>query len=579
MSVRQWPPFVFLFVLLLFILVSSVESDELQILLKFKSAVESSNSDVFSSWKQGTSPCDFTGVSCNSNGSVTEINLQQQQLVGVLPFDSICELQSLQKIDVGNNSLHGKISEDLKKCAGLEYLDLSLNSFSGEVPELSSLNGLKFLNLNNSGFSGNFPWKSLENLTELTFLSLGDNPFDSSPFPLEVLKLEKLYWLYLTNSSITGQIPEGIQNLIQLINLELSDNSLTGPIPAGIVKLNKLWQLELYNNSLSGKIPVGFGNLTSLEYFDASMNLLEGDLSELRSLKSIKSLQLLENQFSGEIPEEFGDFKNLEGLSLYRNKLTGQLPTRIGSWSNLKFIDVSENFLTGPIPPDMCKNGKMADLLLLQNNFTGSIPETYASYGKELAVKHIWVSDSGNRKGYNSSVAMLTKKNFRSLEYDAEVATLSAIRHVNVVKLYCSITTGTHGYMAPEYAYTCKINEKSDVYSFGVVLMELVTGKRPVEPEFGENKDIVNWIYSNLKSKEDLIEMVDSNITEGLKEDAVKVLRIALHCTAKIPALRPSMRTVVQMLEEAEPCKLTDIIVHKKGESSPTGEWKNNGKF
>lgn len=121
---------------------------------------------------------------------------------------------------------------------------------------------------------------------------------------------------------------------------------------------------------------------------------------------------------------------------------------------------------------------------------------------------------------------------------------------------------GTHGYIAPEYAYTCNINEKCDVYSFGVVLMELVTRKRPLEPEFGENKDIVHWIYTKLENNEILDEVVDMNIANALKEDVIKVLRIAVHCTAKIPVLRPSMRMVVQMLEEADPSKLTDIIVH-----------------
>lgn len=132
-----------------------------------------------------------------------------------------------------------------------------------------------------------------------------------------------------------------------------------------------------------------------------------------------------------------------------------------------------------------------------------------------------------------------------------------------------------------EYAYTCKVNQKSDVYSFGVVLMELVTGKRPIEPEFGENKDIVYWVCSKTKSKEGLPDVIDSNISEALKEDAIKVLRIAIHCTAKIPALRPSMRMVVQMLEEAEPHKLTSVIVvGKEGGSSPNEKVKtSSNKF
>lgn len=96
--------------------------------------------------------------------------------------------------------------------------------------------------------------------------------------------------------------------------------------------------------------------------------------------------------------------------------------------------------------------------------------------------------------------------------------------------------------------------------------MELVTGKRPVESEFGENKDIVDWVYSKLKSKESVLSIVDSSIPQVQKEDAIKVLKIAILCTARVPALRPIMRTVVQMLEEAGPCQLVGIIVGKDGQ-------------
>lgn len=270
----------------------------------------------------------------------------------------------------------------------MQYLDLGGNSFSQKIPDLSSLTQLRLLNLNNSGFTGPFPWKSLESLVNLTFLSLGDNPFDTtSSFPLEVTKLDQLYWLYLTNCSIEGRIPEGIGNLTLLENLELSDNHLFGEIPSGITKLTSLRQLELYNNALTGKFPIGFGNLTNLINFDASNNSLKGEISELKSLAQLESLQLFENDFSGEIPAEFGEFKFLQELSLYTNNFYGFLPEKIGSWSDFVYIDVSENFLTGSIPVDMCKNDKLSDLLLLQNNFTGGLPENYANCSSLIRVR------------------------------------------------------------------------------------------------------------------------------------------------------------------------------------------------
>lgn len=81
--------------------------------------------------------------------------------------------------------------------------------------------------------------------------------------------------------------------------------------------------------------------------------------------------------------------------------------------------------------------------------------------------------------------------------------------------------------------------------------MELVTGKRPVEVEFGESRDIVSWVWSRSKemNKEKMMVLIDPVIEYEYKEDALKVLTIALLCTDKSPQIRPFMKSVVRMLE------------------------------
>jgi len=115
-----------------------------------------------------------------------------------------------------------------------------------------------------------------------------------------------------------------------------------------------------------------------------------------------------------------------------------------------------------------------------------------------------------------------------------------------------SCFAGTHGYLAPELAYSLKVTEKTDVYSFGVVLLELVTGRSPIDPGFGEGRDIVSWLAGKLAA-ERLDEVLDPRVaaTAREREDMVKVLRIAVLCTAKLPAGRPTMRDVVKMLTDA----------------------------
>lgn len=100
-----------------------------------------------------------------------------------------------------------------------------------------------------------------------------------------------------------------------------------------------------------------------------------------------------------------------------------------------------------------------------------------------------------------------------------------------------------------------KVNEKSDVYSFGVVLLELVTGRKPIEEEYGEGRDIVYWVGTHLNDQENVRQVLDPNIVSNLvQEDMIKVLKVAVLCTSKLPNPRPTMREIVNMLIDADSC-------------------------
>lgn len=99
-----------------------------------------------------------------------------------------------------------------------------------------------------------------------------------------------------------------------------------------------------------------------------------------------------------------------------------------------------------------------------------------------------------------------------------------------------------------EYAYTLRVNEKSDIYSFGVVILELITGKLPADPEFGE-KDLVKWVCTMLDQK-GIDQVIDPKLDSCFKDEICRVLHIGILCTSPLPINRPSMRRVVKMLLE-----------------------------
>ena len=105
------------------------------------------------------------------------------------------------------------------------------------------------------------------------------------------------------------------------------------------------------------------------------------------------------------------------------------------------------------------------------------------------------------------------------------------------------------GYVAPEL--TCqslRVNEKCDVYGFGVLILELVTGRRPVE--YGEDNVVILSEHVRVLLEEgNVLECVDQSMGDFPEDEVLPVLKLALVCTSQIPSSRPSMAEIVQILQ------------------------------
>ncbi|XP_059592078.1 MDIS1-interacting receptor like kinase 1-like [Vitis vinifera] len=111
---------------------------------------------------------------------------------------------------------------------------------------------------------------------------------------------------------------------------------------------------------------------------------------------------------------------------------------------------------------------------------------------------------------------------------------------------------GSYGYIAPEYAYTTKVNEKIDVYSFGVVLLELVTGRKPNSGD--EHMCLVEWVWDQFREGKTIEEVMDEEIKEQCERTQVTTLfSLGLMCTTTLPSTRPTMKEVLEILRQCSP--------------------------
>ncbi|KAL0795157.1 hypothetical protein Bca101_066534 [Brassica carinata] len=121
---------------------------------------------------------------------------------------------------------------------------------------------------------------------------------------------------------------------------------------------------------------------------------------------------------------------------------------------------------------------------------------------------------------------------------------------VSTTQTICCDVSGTFGYLAPEYFMYGKMNNKIDVYAYGVVLLELLSGRKPINSESPKAREsLVMWAKPILEDR-DYSQLVDSSLLDDSDGDQMERMALAATlCIRHNPQSRPEMGMVLDLLK------------------------------
>ncbi|XP_057420664.1 proline-rich receptor-like protein kinase PERK12 isoform X2 [Lotus japonicus] len=142
--------------------------------------------------------------------------------------------------------------------------------------------------------------------------------------------------------------------------------------------------------------------------------------------------------------------------------------------------------------------------------------------------------------------------------FEAQVADFGLARLADAANTHVSTRVmGTFGYMAPEYATSGKLTDRSDVFSFGVVLLELITGRKPVdESQPLGDESLVEWarplLLRSFETRE-FRELIDPRLENHYVEgEMFRMIEAAAACIRHCAPRRPRMAQVVRALDSGD---------------------------
>ncbi|KAK8993715.1 hypothetical protein V6N11_007936 [Hibiscus sabdariffa] len=503
--------------------------------------------------------------------SLVFLDLSGNKLRGSIP-EGLHQLKYLKHLSLASNNLTGSIPSGFARFRSLEVLELSSNSLSGEVPQgLVDLKSLSSLQLSNNKLSGEIPsgflhMKSpvsgsfLLNDNAVNYTGIREKPFFHSHHVFSLSIRPGDMTTNTEGSEIGAAPPSGNTTDNQgLDSIEVASIASASAIvsvllvlvvlffytrkwvPPSRVRISESREITAF---VDIGIPLTYETIVvATGNFSAGKCIGNGGFgatykAELAPETIVAVKRLAVGRFQG-VQQFHAEVKTLETMR------HPNLVTLIGYHASETEMFLIYNYLSGGNLENFIKkrSARAVDWKIIH--------KIALDIAHALAYLHDQCTPKVLHRDVKPSNILLDE------DCNAYLSDFGLSRLLGTSETHAMTgVAGTFGYVAPEYAMTCRVSEKADVYSYGVVLLELISDKKALDPSFSVHANgfnIVSWACMLLRRGQAKDVFTTRLWESGPHDHLVELLHLAITCTVDSLSTRPTMRQVVHRLKRIRP--------------------------